>query len=93
MAHGLLCIRCEQQETQHVHPEHLPEGAKCCSKFDDGIKHLKDCPRTDCVGNCKKTIKDRQWAATIAQHHAEHMLGIVLDGRGRPQLVMLDIGS
>lgn len=93
MAHGLECVKCGYQETPHLHPEYLAEGQKTCGHFRDGIRHSKECPRTGCAGNCKKTIADQNWAAIAAEHHASNMLAVVTDKRGNKHLVMLDMGS
>ena len=93
MAHGLLCVTCGFQETPHIHPEYLPEGANTCQQFDDGIKHLKDCPRTSCAGNCRVAIRQENWEATRAAHNAQNTLASVRDRKGALSLVVLDIGT
>lgn len=105
MADGHLCIHCSRQETTHQYPEYdsnpseVCKGDKyslaTCPGYDDGIKHLPNCPgRRKCAGNCEETIRQLNWAATIQEHRAKNIAVFYRRSPNGPmELGIIDIGS
>lgn len=68
MANGELCKKCGCQETTHE-----LEPKITCTAFESEVEHDKDCPILDCNGNCKATIKRRDWEGYCAEQRASNV--------------------
>jgi len=88
MANGEPCVHCGCQETTHEHPEYAAPGVFVCPTFESVVRHHEDCPVLDCNGDCKQTIRRRDWRGELEAHRARHVL--IKTRRG---FAVVDIGS